>query len=583
MRRATGLSPFALVALFAASPAAAQPARPQPPPRADTPPSTSPAPPVESPAPAAPPASPAPSPAPPVIVVPAGAPALPPADAPRPPPAPPAAPLGQVGTAPASLPTWRVSPPPAPPPPAAPAGRPAVELTTLRLLLDKGVITQAEYDASLRDLKEVLAKAAPDTSTVSIGKWKTILYGFVQTDMVYNSTQSFNNEFASNFQVARPDTLAAKRDRLHFSVRDSRLGFRLAAPPSESVRASALFELDLLGPTGTPGSTISEAGFYLNANLRVRHAYLKLETPIVDVLFGQYWNLFGSQPHYFPLIVHWPGINGELFSRNPQLRLTRAIKTDPVNVEFAAAAVRPPQRDSGLPAGEGGVRVVFNKWTSWHSGYLTATNLTPASIGVSGLVHRMRVNEFSANPQHTRGATGGGVAVSGYLPIITATKEKKDNALALTGEFVNGRSINHLYVGLNGGVAHAALPNPDMATPAPTYTPNIDAGLAVYDASGRLRLPHWTTYLINAEYYLPFVGGRAAVFATYSHSNLHQDSTYPNPARVRDHADLYEVGFYFDPHEAVRFGLDYTHIVDVYADGVKASSDAVQATGFFFF
>ena len=41
--------------------------------------------------------------------------------------------------------------------------------------------------------------------------------------------------------------------------------------------------------------------------------------------------------------------------------------------------------------------------------------------------------------------------------------------------------------------------------------------------------------------------------------------------------------FYFDPHEAVRFGLDYTHIVDVYADGVKASSDAVQATGFFFF
>jgi hypothetical protein len=195
----------------------------------------------------------------------------------------------------------------------------------------------------------------------------------------------------------------------------------------------------------------------------------------------------------------------------------------------------------------------------------------------------MRVNEFSANPQHTNGATGSGIAIDGYLPIIAATKEKKDNALSLTGEYVNGRSINHLYVGLNGGVAHAALPNPDMVTPAPTYTPDIDAGLAVYDANGNLHLPHWTTYLISAEYYLPFVGGRAAVFATYSHSNLHKDKSYPSPSKVRDHADLYEVGFYFDPHDAVRFGLDYTHIVDVYADGVKASNDAVQVTGFFFF
>jgi len=289
------------------------------------------------------------------------------------------------------------------------------------------------------------------------------------------------------------------------------------------------------------------------------------------------------QPNFIPAVVQWPGLTGELFSRTPQLRLSHTFKTAPVNVEVAAAAMRSPERDSATPEGQAGVRVVFNKWTSWHTSYLTSTALTAASIGLSGDVRHFRLPEFAEKPQDSRSATGMGFAANAYLPIIPARKDKKDNSLSLIGEFVTGRSINDMYTGLTGGVSNAALPNPMGATPAPVFTSTLDAGLAVYDAQGQLRLPRWTTLLVGLEYYLPFVGGRVALFANYSQSQLHDAASYPNPAKVRDHESFYEAGFFVDPTPATRFGLDYAHIDDVYADGVTASNEAAQITGFLFF
>ncbi|UQA56722.1 hypothetical protein [Polyangium aurulentum] len=489
-------------------------------------------------------------------------------------------PSGIVDTNPASVPSKAV---PAPPPPKpAPAPQPILGLSTLRLLSEKNLITPAEYQAAQKDLAELMASRATDSTTLSLGKWRTTLYGYVQMDMMYHSTQSFP-DFSANFPVARPDTYAGGHGRFTSTIRDSRIGLRLASPELGKVRASGVIEMDFLGPTGSIGTNISESGFFVNANLRVRHAFLKIETPVVDVLFGQYWDLFGWQPHYFPAIVQWPGLVGELFARTPQLRVSHNFKTDLVNVEVAAAAMRAPERDSAAPEGQGGVRVVFNKWTSWHTGYLTGTSLTPASIALSGDLRHFSVPEFSDKPKASRTATTTAIAANAYLPIIPATKDKKDNSLSLVGEFVTGHSINDMYTGLTGGLAHAALPNPGGVNPAPTYVSTVDTGLVVYDAKGTLRAPRWTTLMVGLEYYPPFVGGRVGIFANYSRLQLHDASTYPNPSRVRDHESFYDVGFFVDPMEAVRFGLDYAHIDDVYADGVTASNDAVQITGFLFF
>lgn len=290
----------------------------------------------------------------------------------------------------------------------------------------KGLITAEEYEAALKDLNDSMGTRSADSNTLTVGKWKTTLYGYVQADTMYHSTQSFP-DFSGNFQVARPDTLAGQNGRLTATIRDTRFGLRLQAPALGSVRVSALMEMDFFGPTGTIGTTVSEAGFFGNANFRVRHAYLKVETPIVDILFGHYWALFGHQPTYFPAIVQWPGLVGELFGRTIQLRLSHNFKSDNVNVELSAAAMRPPQRDAGVPEGQAGMRITFNKLNAWHTGYLTGTSLTPASIAVSGTVRAFKVPEFSAKPTRTNSAVGSGIAVNAYLPIVPATKNKKDN------------------------------------------------------------------------------------------------------------------------------------------------------------
>jgi hypothetical protein len=49
---------------------------------------------------------------------------------------------------------------------------------------------------------------------------------------------------------------------------------------------------------------------------------LRLETPVVDVLAGQYWAVLGWATTYHPNSVQIQGLPGQVFSRAPQLRLS---------------------------------------------------------------------------------------------------------------------------------------------------------------------------------------------------------------------------------------------------------------------
>jgi hypothetical protein len=493
---------------------------------------------------------------------------------------------GVVNTDPASLPPVFVSPPRSDVQPPKQPG-PIIELTTLKVLLAKGVITQAEYDGAVKDLADSAGARAGESPTVAVAGWTSTLYGFAQMDFVWNSTQSFEDA-TGNGQVARPDTYAGAHSRFVGTIRNSRFGFRLAAPAWGAIKASGNLEFDLGGGVGagaiaSAGSRLSEGAFFTNPVLRVRHAYGKIETPIVDVLFGQTWALFGWLPSYVPTIVQWPGVPGELFARTPQIRISRTFKTEYVHVDAAVAALRPPQRDAAVPEGQAGLRISFPKWTSWHTGHITGTSLTPASLGVSGTVRQLGVGApctpaegaTSCESASTRFVTGMGLAINAYLPVIPAKAHDKSNSLSLVGEFVTGTSINDLYSGLTGGVG--------SALPAGThFSGHLDSGLAGYDAAGKLVQPNWLTSFVGLEYYLP--GGRATLFVNWGHSQLNNAAEFSTPASaLRNHSNLYEAGAFFDVTPEVRVGLDYARIVDVYQDGVTATNDSVQGSAFLFF
>src|SRR6266700_8332260 len=249
-------------------------------------------------------------------------------------------------------------PPPPPPPPEAPPPPPPAPVIPA---------TAAPAPAPAP------APAAPGDLVIMKSKFTATFYGAIEADAIWDSTESLN-DFGGVAAIARPSgsyTGAAGHHRFTESIRNSRIGFRVTAPELAGLRTSALVEVDWIGnapPTfqQTTGG-VSEAGFWNNAGMRVRHVYLKMESYYVDLLFGQTWNLFGWQTWFHPLTVEIQGVPGQLFGRTMQLRLSHLIKTDAVNVEMAAAAVRAPQRDSGLPDGQGGLRLVINDWKGVHT------------------------------------------------------------------------------------------------------------------------------------------------------------------------------------------------------------------------
>jgi hypothetical protein len=456
------------------------------------------------------------------------------------------------------------------------------EWTSLRLLHDKGIISDAELASALKDIGVV---GAGDATTLVLAKLRTTIYGFAETSYIHDSTESCV-ETCGATQIQRPGSYRGNHGRTVFSARSSRLGVRLAAPEQNGIRASGLLETDFMGPTAT-----TEQGTFTNAVLRVRLAYFKLETPVVDFVVGQTWSLFGWQSIYLVASAQPPGLPGQLFERASQLRVSKTIKGKAATAELAIAANRPPQQDSSIPEGVAGVRLSFDRWTGQHTGYLASTTIQPASLAISGDLRGFRIPELSANPHTGHVRVGGGIAFDAFLPIVPATKQSRDNALSVVGELAIGRGTSDAYTALGAaGTANATLPG--TTTVGSTAT---DPGLAVVDSRGHIELVKWTSYIAGLEFYPARTGGRLGVFANYGHiesanakhvgtANSGTDAERAAArAKIRDHEELYEVGLFVDPTKATRIGASGSLYDDTYADGQEAKNYSLLMSGWLFF
>lgn len=466
---------------------------------------------------------------------------------------------------------------------------------------EKGVISQAEYESAVHDLRETSGQHAPEEGTVMMGKWATTLYGFAEADYIYDTTRSFN-DLAGAALVARAGTTAGDNGRMTMGVRNSRVGFRLKAPEvCGGVRTSSQIEMDFQGTELPIGSTQpyngSESAFFTSPVMRVRHLNLKVETPVVDILAGQYWSLFGWGSAYQPNTVEIQGVPGEIYARIPQLRISKTIKANPVTLEIAVAATRPVQRDSGTPDGQGGIRFSLDSWTGVQTTGSTGTQIAPLSLAVTGLLRHVQVDAFSASPKTTNNLGMSAIALDGYIPVIPGSKHHRDNALSLQGEFSTGYGYADMFSNLNAGMTGYAVP-PDATAKVPGYTPDIDNGIVTYDGLGHLHGIQYQTYLFGLQYYLPGTDGRVWVSGNYSHTgsdNTHYYTCTPAgscsrlPSQAMSAYDWFDVNFFVDPTPAVRVGLEYanstTQYVDTNSDGshVRAVNHRFQLSGFFIF
>jgi hypothetical protein len=469
-------------------------------------------------------------------------------------------------------------------PPPPPEKKFAVEFTTLNLMKKKGLITPEEYDSAMRDMGESVGAKAGDSLSLMLSKFSVTFYGFAELDFIHDSTQVLN-EVQGNAAIPLPTTYAGSHDRLTVGIRNSRLGFRVRSPEWHHIRVSGNLEFDALG--NQVGTT--EAQTFTNAAIRVRHYNLKIETPIVDILAGQFWSLYGWQSFYFPATVEIQGVPNELFHRDAQLRISKTIKTAPVNIEFAAAMTRAPQRDAGVPEGQFGARLIVNKWKGMQTINSTGTSLTPLSLGFSATVRHFRVNEFKAPPSvNSSEDTGWGVHVGGFVPLVPATETRKSNSLALNGEYSYSKGVADQYVGLTGGAANPALPAAMPGGTPPVFTPNIDNGLLVFDAMGNARLIQWQTFLVGIQYYLPINNGKVWIAGAYSRGTSNNTSIVPGTlATTRKSLDWADANLFWDAVAGLRLGVEYSYTRDTYnndgATKAVAENHRIQGSIFYIF
>ncbi len=470
------------------------------------------------------------------------------------------------------------TPEPIPPPSPTPGETPPPVMVTPENTPAQPATTPATTPTPVTD--PVTAPAATDKKKdpppPAHAKWDATLYGFVEADMITDSTQGFN-DLAGGAAIARPNTYAGDHPETTFGARNSRFGVKLAAPEYNGVKATAQLEMDFLGnqPTG-----ISEAAFWQNPTMRFRHLNVKLETKYVDILAGQYWGLFGWQSMAHPNTVGIQGMPGQIYSRSPQLRIGKVIKGGAVDIDIEVAAVRPAERNSGTPDGHAGVKLMLPDWKGWHTAGATGSALDAAALGVSVIGRRFAPTEFAAAPKKQVTANGYGVSLDAFIPVIPASKEKHDGALSLLGSFVYGAGIADQYSGFNGGVANATLPNTGGATVAPTYTATLDGGLADFRADGTLHPIQWTSYLVGAQYY---INNMVWLSANYTHMESGNAHLFGAANKVFDNSNWADGNLFVDLTPAVRLGFEFSWYNQTYVDKVDATDYREQLSAFFIF
>jgi hypothetical protein len=303
-----------------------------------------------------------------------------------------------------------------------------------------------------------------------------------------------------------------------------------------------------------------------------------LDSDYVTFTIGQGWELIGWQPYFMPDTVDIQGVAGEVYSRSPKFQVSHEFK-GPLNIEIAAAAVRPVERDANTPDLQTGIKFSLPDWVGVHSIGAAGGSIDAAAIGISGCFRGFRVQRPAGAggilPSDSISARGDAACLDIFLPILHPDKESKGNSLSFTGEILYGKGINDLYTGFNGGATAVA----GIA----------DAGPVGYDHQD-LKAIQWRTTILGLQYYLPGDGTwwvalnysachsnnmsklGAAPFAVGAPITPAQSFGGANGTAAFKSSQWLNLDLFWDVTPAVRFGVSLDQYRDTYAGADNPAS-----------
>lgn len=446
------------------------------------------------------------------------------------------------------------------------------------LLQSKNAVMSLDGKGAMPESQD--KKEMPDVKS----KWNLNIYGFVEADFIEDSKQEGTNDtFGNTILITRAGApYAYEHNQLTFGARNSRIGLNGSAPEFAGFRASAKLEMDFEGTRGSGNASDEANGTWTNPTFRIRHMYLKLDSDVVTLTIGQAWELVGWQPYFMPDTVDIQGVAGEVYSRSPKFQVSHEFK-GPLNVEVAAAAVRPVERDSNAPDIQAGVKLSLPDWVGYHSIGAAGGSVDAAALGISGCYRDFRIpRPGGALASDSARATGEAVCLDIFLPVLHLDKESRANSLSLNGECLYGKGINDLYTGFSGGT-----------TAAMTVAGIQDPGYVGWDHT-TLKAVQWRTTMLGLQYYLPGDGSwwvafnyhtcksnninkmGAAPFAVGAPITAAQSFAGGAGTNAFKASQWLNANLFWDVTPAVRFGMSLDQYRDTFAGADNPASTVVQ-------
>lgn len=168
-----------------------------------------------------------------------------------------------------------------------PVPRGATNTARYGSLLDKGIITQQEYDQDVQE--EEREKQA---TAITKNGLQVKLGGFVEIDFFVDNTRSFQ-EIIGNRPVLRSHTVGRANSQFQTSVRASLITLDVRAHERDGIKSRFYGSLDFLGNQQAVGpSGTSELTFQTSPDARIYQMYFLVESPAVDVKVVQDWSRF---------------------------------------------------------------------------------------------------------------------------------------------------------------------------------------------------------------------------------------------------------------------------------------------------
>ena len=257
-------------------------------------------------------------------------------------------------------------------------------------------------------------------------KFNLSVGGYVKLDYAFNSN-AVGPRSPVGFQNL---PVNGSKDESIFTAKQSRLWFRVAGPTFLGAKTNALVGADFYGS----GSTSNE-----NPNFRLRHAYGSLDWANTQVLFGQFWDVFGPAAADTIDFSQGSSTGTPNNPRVPQIRLTQKYNLNADNSLKFVLAVQNPVQDNAAAAdaslskttGYGSFvnaagQIMFSSKALGVSPGFMGLGMSPLQAGLFGLVGSQKIDGNHAVDVY-------GYGVYGFVPIIKS-QDGKNRAMTLSLE-----------------------------------------------------------------------------------------------------------------------------------------------------